>query len=177
MKTTCHGGRRRPVCLWIRWPLTSCWQVKQQQRWMQHHRRNRSRRRWGDSGLTGISTQINCNPAEHHIKHEQTSDPERIRPTVSDHSVDRTGQNLVNSPAVTAASADHIFIIAGETDIGYVSRVSKVTLMFGLNRGKRSCDFGFRFFSVTQVWRHLQTSPGRGSQRAWWGRSHHRWPG
>lgn len=35
-------------------------------------------------------------------------------------------------PAVVSSSADHILVIVGETDVRHVSRVTKVTLMFGL---------------------------------------------
>lgn len=37
-----------------------------------------------------------------------------------------------SSPAVAAAGADHILIITGEANVGDVSRVTKVTLVFGL---------------------------------------------
>lgn len=35
-------------------------------------------------------------------------------------------------PAVISSSADHILVIMRETDVRHVSRVAKVTLMFGL---------------------------------------------
>lgn len=35
-------------------------------------------------------------------------------------------------PAVAAAGADHVLIITGEANVGDMSRVTKVTLVFGL---------------------------------------------
>lgn len=37
-----------------------------------------------------------------------------------------------SSPAVAATGADHVLIITGEANIGDVSRMTKVTLVFGL---------------------------------------------
>lgn len=37
-----------------------------------------------------------------------------------------------SSPAVAAAGADHVLIITGKANVGDVSRVTKVTLVFGL---------------------------------------------
>lgn len=54
------------------------------------------------------------------------------------------------SPAVAAASADHIFIIAGEADVGHVSRVAKVTLVLRLEiktEGGAQCELNLSVIS------------------------------
>lgn len=37
-----------------------------------------------------------------------------------------------HSPAVAAAGADHVLVVTGEANVGDVSRVAKVALVFGL---------------------------------------------
>lgn len=46
-------------------------------------------------------------------------------------------------PAVVSSSTDHIFIVVGEADVGYVGRVAKEAFVFGLksekNKNKAQC--------------------------------------
>ena len=40
--------------------------------------------------------------------------------------------SAISSPAVVSSCADHMFVFMGEADVGHVSRVAEVALVFGL---------------------------------------------
>lgn len=40
--------------------------------------------------------------------------------------------SAIGSPAVVASCADHVFVLMREADVGHVSRVAEVALVFGL---------------------------------------------
>ncbi len=39
---------------------------------------------------------------------------------------------VIGSPAVVSSCADHVFVFVGEADVGHVSWVAEVALVFGL---------------------------------------------
>lgn len=44
--------------------------------------------------------------------------------------------SAIGSPAVVSSCADHVFVVVGEADVGHVSRVAEVALVFGLETEK-----------------------------------------
>jgi len=106
---------------------------------------------------------------------------------------------LIGLPAVVSSCADHVFVVVGEADVGHMSRVAEVALVFGL---KSETTETCLTFAETHRWFHLQlsalqqelfgnvksrrlnvlrgdgnsqTSLCRGSRTVWPIRSRHRW--
>lgn len=148
---------------------------------------HRSRR--GPGQLTGISTQTNwkkgkkkkpcdrnqaettthsCTRVPTHVPtyaamcHPSTQPPihRLTRPFIhpSNHQSD--------SPAVATTGADHKLVIAGESNIGHVSRVTKVPLVFGLWKHEKVRRLSLPVSLKICCQAHIQISRRRGSQRA-----------